>query len=662
MKTIHKICYIALGISALSCNKFLDREPLSDVTPQQFFNSEADLATYTITQYNFPTHNGWNAGTFINDNGTDNQVGPNASSVWKKGEWRVPASDRKGEGYHFYKIREINYFLSQVLPKFEKKQITGNETNIKHYIGEAYFLRAYEYFNKLTTFGDYPIIDKVLPDSKEILIEASIRQPRNKVARFILDDLTKAIEFLKSGNIENKNRISKEVALLFRSRVALFEGTWLKYHKGTDRVPGGPNWPGIKTHPNFTIDIDQEIDYFLTQAMENSKTVADAIPLVNNNHITSGKNIFENPYFKMFGDIDMSGYNEVLLWRRYNSELGVGHKTIAYLQEGASTGYTRDFVESFLMKNGLPIYTTNSTYQGDETYEKVKANRDERLQLFMRTPGDYIVTQPTEKISSYPNFIGSIPENRPVTGYEVTKGLYNDSKFIQSANLTTTGSIVFRATEAYLNYIEASYEKEKSLNSTALSYWKQLRNRAGLPENPNVTINATDLNQERDWAVYSSGAKVDPTLYNIRRERRCEFIAEGMRWNDLKRWCSLDQINNYQIEGINLWTEIYKNDMYYQKEPNGAFKLVDGQKVTAFRSLPESNPNISSKTLSKYIRPYQIVQVNNPYYDGLNWTPTHYLSPIAFSHFQIASKGNVDQSLIYQNPGWPVQSNGEPIK
>lgn len=54
-------------------------------------------------------------------------------------------------------------------------------------------------------------------------------------------------------------------ALTFKSRVALHEATWLLYHKGTAHVPGGPGWPGEGDNPNFSLDIDQEIDYFLVK-------------------------------------------------------------------------------------------------------------------------------------------------------------------------------------------------------------------------------------------------------------------------------------------------------------------------------------------------------------------------------------------------------------
>jgi len=41
---------------------------------------------------------------------------------------------------------------------------------------------------------------------------------------------------------------------------------------------------------------------------------------------------------------------------------------------------------------------------------------------------------------------------------------------------------------------------------------------------------------ETDWGAYSAGQVIDATRYNIRRERRCELMAEGLRSMDLHRW------------------------------------------------------------------------------------------------------------------------------
>lgn len=91
-------------------------------------------------------------------------------------------------------------------------------------------------------YGDYPIVDKVLPDQEEILLEYSTRAPRNEVARQILKDLDEAINRMHDQGFQNNQRINKQVAQLYKSRVALFEATFEKYHRGTGRVPGDESW------------------------------------------------------------------------------------------------------------------------------------------------------------------------------------------------------------------------------------------------------------------------------------------------------------------------------------------------------------------------------------------------------------------------------------
>ena len=60
-------------------------------------------------------------------------------------------------------------------------------------------------------------------------------------------------------------RINRDVALLLKSRVALFEATWLKYFKGSAFVPNGEDWPGKTKEYNANYqyqsgNIDNEIN------------------------------------------------------------------------------------------------------------------------------------------------------------------------------------------------------------------------------------------------------------------------------------------------------------------------------------------------------------------------------------------------------------------
>jgi len=645
---IYSVAILLLFITLGGCTKYLDREPLSDVTPGVFFSNEADLAAYTINQYAFPSHGGWGPGLFGNDNHTDNQATGSYATRWVPGEYRVPQS---GGNWDFGGIRSANYFLETVVPKWKNGEISGNAGSIDHYIGEGYFLRAYQYFNKIQAFGDFPILKNTLPDEQEVLKEASKRRPRNEVARFVLADLDSAIMLLRDVAPQGgKNRISKNAALLFKSRVALHEATWLTYHKGTAQVPGGPDWPGTGKVEGFNINIDQEIDFFLTQAMEASAKVADAVPLVENLK-DNGYDSSKNPYAMMFADQNLDPYSEVLLWRAYNSSEGITHNVNHYInQNGGNTGYTRGFVDNFLMANGLPIYAGGSGYHGDDYISDVKEDRDNRLQLFMKAPGELRLTDQVSDgepiLIGNPDIVG-LPETRDVTGYSIKKGFsYLSSQDEGSSG--TTGSIVFRAVEAYLNYIEASYLKNGAIDAKADAYWKAIRARAGVNSDYNITINATNMTEEakNDFAAYSAGQLLtDKTLYNIRRERRSEFIAEGMRYADLKRWRALDQLANnpYIIEGFKVFGPMQE---WYEN-------LVE-------QGTSGQTANISSSKESDYLRPYRVIlNASNFVQDGYRWTPAHYLEPIAMEHFIITSEtpGNVSTSVIYQNPGWPLQAN-----
>jgi hypothetical protein len=54
-----------------------------------------------------------------------------------------------------------------------------------------------------------------------------------------------------------------------------------------------------------------------------------------------------------------------------------------------------------------------------------------------------------------------------------------------------TGCVIFRATEACLNYIEACYELNGSLDAKARQYWTAIRKRAGVDTDIDKTIAAT---------------------------------------------------------------------------------------------------------------------------------------------------------------------------
>lgn len=89
-------CMLTGSLMLGSCNDFLDKEPLDKVTATSYFNSDADLASFTIKQYDlFPIgKDQWNMGpAALGDNNTDNQA--NAASETKYWEPGSVACQRK---------------------------------------------------------------------------------------------------------------------------------------------------------------------------------------------------------------------------------------------------------------------------------------------------------------------------------------------------------------------------------------------------------------------------------------------------------------------------------------------------------------------------------------------------------------------------------------
>ena len=79
---IIQLCVLTGGVLLFpSCNDFLDREPLDQVTPESYFQNADHLAAYSISKYQnlFSTHSGFSAGTVNYDGATDNMVSGGSS-------------------------------------------------------------------------------------------------------------------------------------------------------------------------------------------------------------------------------------------------------------------------------------------------------------------------------------------------------------------------------------------------------------------------------------------------------------------------------------------------------------------------------------------------------------------------------------------------------
>ena len=183
-----------------------------------------------LCQWFYQTLPGWagvgNGFSSLPDNGTDLGLYTEPSSRLI-GTGTIPTT-ASGNIWNWTNVRRANYFLSNV------DKATGSAADINQYKGEGLYFRAYYYFSLLQSYGDLPIIDKYIDNTDESYLYKA-RDPRNKVVNFMLADLNQAISMLKTkAALTAANpRINKEAALLLKATIALYEGTWEKYHKGT---------------------------------------------------------------------------------------------------------------------------------------------------------------------------------------------------------------------------------------------------------------------------------------------------------------------------------------------------------------------------------------------------------------------------------------------
>ena len=513
------IIYIISGILSLgcvSCEDLLDRAPLDKIGNNSYWKTATDLKNYTMHFYTlFSTFGSLgHAGIFMADAhyGSDDAILGDANTTLNGAR----AVANSGGNWDWKKIRSVNIFFDNYARCQEPFDLWA------HYLGEAHFFRAFLYFSKVKSYGDVPWYNKSLSMDSEDLYKA--RDPRTLVVDSILSDLDKAIEYLHPiKTVDGKtNRLSKEVALLFKSRVALYEGSWQKYHNGTPFAT-----PGADPNKYFRIAVEA------------------AEKLMNGDYTVGVYGANSEDYGKMFGMNDMAANQEVLLWKKYDKSLNLSHNSQVYHTSRTNTrSATLEFVESFLGKDGNPIdyHKLAKTTKGTDFLKYLGSNSDPRLSKTIWIPGDVM----WNSINGYKKFdlpyIGETGEYLNLTGLQLRKGVD-----ITSAGAggffggdCVTGAIIFRYAEVLLNYAEAKYELDgqvdynKSINL--------LRQRAGIP---NFKV-VSDPNQKR-FSDY--GYTISDELFEIRRERRVELGAEGFRTQDYKRWAAHKLFQNKRPKG-----------------------------------------------------------------------------------------------------------------
>lgn len=524
MKNNFYITIIFVGIIGLSisCNNdFLERAPIVSLSDANYWKSANDLKIYTNNFYNqndfLPRYNAYGVigpYTVDADQGSDTYVGINYNTRMN-GESTLPSSGGGWAAGNWSLLRNINYFMDHYSLVDESWDV------VKQYVGEALFFRSIFYFDKLKTFGDLPWASTTVSIDSEILYGA--RLPRNQVVDSIMHDLDRAVEYLPArGSSSWTGRITKETALALQARIALYEGTWEKYHE-------------LKNTP-FKVN-GSDGRKFLQKAADAAGALME---LAIQNGYPALANVGETDgYWKLFNQKDYSGNPEILLWRKY-AQAESHHVWARYSNTGAGRGITKNLIDSYLCTDGKPI-TGNPLYQGDATLQDVVTNRDPRLnQTIYVDDGKHYLWYTPLTMFTIPTFAETANDQKSATGYQMYKGHtadYSENQLAQS----TSGCIYFRYAETLLIYAEAKAELGTITQDDIDKTINALRTRVGMP---GLTI--SNITTDPNWEF----ASLSPLLQEIRRERKVELACEGFRRDDIFRWAAADElISGYRPKG-----------------------------------------------------------------------------------------------------------------
>lgn len=492
-KLMYKFIFLAaFSIILTSCESFIDLAPLDKVNMNDYWNTSADLQNYTKQFYPIiPMLDSWYGVS-------DDMIVGGSPSVIMNGERSPRTGNWIGE---WNNIRNINIFFDNYQKCKEPIE------SYRQYLGEAHFFRAGFYYDLYRMYGDLPWYSNSLQiDSEEELMKP--RDPRTLIADKILEDLDNAISYLKFRKEVGNNTLNKEAALAFKTRVALFEGTWQKYHANTVFGTSG-------TNPN---------KYF-------QQCIDAAEELMSGNYKVGIYNT-GNPdedYFKLFGFDDMSNIDEVILYKAYNVSDGPKNSDQTYLtREQNGKGATWDLITSYLDRNGKPYNYLDLAIQtkGNEFLNKIANDIDPRFKSSIWIPGDLMSQIRGTYFEKPPIDAGALFLNP--TGFAIKKKAnpYSPAAGGEWNVYGETGYIILRYAEVLLNYAEAKCELD---NSVAYPQLNLLRARAGLPD---FKVNP----QSSDFNRVNYGYSISDELYEIRRERRVELALESFRENDYLRW------------------------------------------------------------------------------------------------------------------------------
>ncbi|CAL1517685.1 RagB/SusD family nutrient uptake outer membrane protein [Chitinophaga sp. MM2321] len=498
-RIIYLLGFLGILLST-SCKKILDQAPELDYDEVKVFN-DIDLTSQFLTDIYANTLN--RPGSFMDLGNSplaaacdeaDNSFAGTPSDKFQNGSWNASDNPESVWGTCYATIRKCNLFLSKIDNVPNKYLGLSKETDLtpQRMKGEAYFLRAYNYFELLKRYGGIPIIKEPLGAGDEALRLAT-RASYDEVVVAILSDLDNCFN-------------NPEIPLV-----------WFGSNPSNPSLDMNRGNIGRATKTLVKALKSRLLLYYASPLNNPSNDLArwQAAADISKSIIADGKYSLFNSYQNIFL---FSDNNEVMLTNQAEA-------FNAAVAEPAGIGWggtnpTQDLIDKYEMKNGKLITDLTSGYDPQDPYK----DRDPRLAASINYHG---VTYQNTVLSMLPG-----GNQDPAIGGDWTKTGYYMRKF-QNANSQSGVKRyfpIFRFAEIYLNYAEAQNEAAGP-SPDVYEAVNVIRRRAGIADLP-TGLSQADL-RKRIW-----------------NERAVEMAFEKQRFWDVRRWKIAESTLGVPIHGI----------------------------------------------------------------------------------------------------------------
>lgn len=208
----------------------LDIEPTKNLREDQVYGNEVGITAALATLYAYlpiAAHNASVVGGINGDNGMPFSIWNNPSVVTGEAEvipLRVAMAPKSCNGdmlawWDYSAIRYANLAIKGITAN--KDKFTGQEKKYNHWLGEAYFCRAFMYFAMVRSYGGVPIVTSA--ESYVNMTDDELVKPRNTEREcydFIAEDLDKAYELMEENELA-AGRANKYMAAGLKARAML---------------------------------------------------------------------------------------------------------------------------------------------------------------------------------------------------------------------------------------------------------------------------------------------------------------------------------------------------------------------------------------------------------------------------------------------------------